>query len=138
MSASTSLTVSNEVKSKKVNNPVQMRLRTLMAGPLSDIHVIAAFVNPFTSDAGVEPTGIVLEQRPCLKASSTKYIHIQMPVRHPCLSFASIWLSPSSPCLSFASIWLSPSSPCLSFVSAKLCFTHRVAEVSAHMPTAGD
>ena len=33
-----------------------------MARPLSDIHVIAAFVNPFTSDATVELTRMYLQR----------------------------------------------------------------------------
>ncbi len=64
------LLVPNEVKSKRENNLVQMQLRTLLAGPLSDIHVIAAFVNPFTSGAAVERLGTYSQQYPYLKASS--------------------------------------------------------------------
>ncbi|CAM3232135.1 hypothetical protein SHVI106290_02245 [Shewanella violacea] len=32
------------------------------------------------------------KQRPCLTASSAKYVHIQRPVQHPCFSFMSSWL----------------------------------------------
>ncbi|MDX1280654.1 hypothetical protein [Shewanella colwelliana] len=60
----------NEVKSKRENNPVQMQLWTLLAWPLSEIHVIAAFVNPFTSGAAVERLGTYSQQYPYLKASS--------------------------------------------------------------------
>ncbi|NRD73457.1 hypothetical protein HQQ94_09410 [Shewanella sp. VB17] len=37
-----------------------MKLRPLVAWPFYNIPVITAFVNPFTSDATVEPTWIVL------------------------------------------------------------------------------
>ncbi|OEG74264.1 hypothetical protein BEL05_01410 [Shewanella colwelliana] len=60
----------NEAKTKREHNLVQMQLRTLMAWPLFDIHVIAAFVNPFTSDATVARIGTYSQQYPYLKASS--------------------------------------------------------------------
>lgn len=37
--------------------PVQMLLRASMTWSIFDIHVIAAFVDPFTSDVIAEPAG---------------------------------------------------------------------------------
>ena len=47
---------------EEVKYLVQIRLRASILGPLSDIHVIAAFVNPFTSDVLAEPTRMYLRR----------------------------------------------------------------------------
>ena len=92
-----------------------MRLRASMTWPFYDIHVTTAFVNPFTSDAVAEPTGMCLNDIlskgqfgqlcPYKKASSASMLLVHR-------------------------LMAMPYSPCLSFISACLRHIHRLAEPS--------